>query len=91
MTLEEIKEKLIKDGNDPNDFNIYITETGYSVTPKWFYEPKKIAKKEDKPIKEDVEEVANMTFITAMDKDELVEMLVIALMRIDVLEERING
>ena len=40
---------------------------------------------------EDVNSVAELTTITAMDKDEIAEMLVYALQRIDELEARING
>ena len=91
MDLSTIKEQLVKEHKDPNDFNIKILENGYSVEPKWFYETKQIAKKEDKPIIEDVNDVAELTTIVAMDKDELAEMLVYALQRIDELEARING
>ena len=55
MTLEEIKQELIDQSKDPNDFNIKITENGHSITPKWFYENKKIAKQEDEPIIESVD------------------------------------
>lgn len=91
MGIEEIKQHLIDIGHNPDDFNIIITEHGYSITPKWFYESKQIAKKEDKPIIEDVNDVAEFTTITAMDKDEIAEMLVYALRRIDDLEARLNG
>lgn len=88
---EEVRQNLLEQGKDPNDFNIVVTENGHSITPKWFYENKQIAKKEDKPIIEDVNGVAEMTTIVAMDKDDLAEMLVYALQRIDELEERLDG
>lgn len=88
---DEIINSIIEQGLDPNDFEISITGCGRTVTPKWFYETRQIAKKEDKPIIEDVNDVAELTTITAMDKDELAEMLVYALQRIDELEEMING
>lgn len=91
MTIEGIKESLVREGRNPSDFNITITENGYSVTPKWFYETKQIAKQEDELIIDDVNDVAELTTIVAMDKDELAEMLVYALQRIDELEARING
>ena len=47
MTVEEIRQELISNGHDPDDFNIDVTENGYCVTPKWFYEIKQVAKKED--------------------------------------------
>ena len=91
MDIETIKQELINQGKNPNDFNITLTENGYSITPKWFYENKQIAKKEDKPIIQDVNDVAELTTMTALDKDELAEMLVYALIKIDELEARING
>lgn len=42
-------------------------------------------------VKDDVNDVAELTTITAMDKDELAEMLVFALQRIDELEARLDG
>ena len=89
--IEEIKNQLMQEGKDPNDFEIDVVGDSYSITPKWFYEQKQIAKKEDEPIIEDVNDVAELTTIVAMDKDELAEMLVYALQRIDELEARING
>lgn len=47
MNIEEIKQGLIEQGINPEDFKINTSENGYSVTPKWFYETKQIAKKED--------------------------------------------
>lgn len=91
MTLQEINQVLIQQGYNPDDFNIFTFENGYSVTPKRFYETKQIAKKEDKPIIEDINDVAELTTLTSMDKDEVAEMLVYALQRIDELEARING
>ncbi len=41
--------------------------------------------------KEDMNDVAELTTIVAMDKDDLAEMLLYALQRIDVLEGLING
>ncbi len=91
MELIDIEKELIKHGKDPKDFNINITENGYSTSPKWYFENKQIAKKEDKPIIEDLNDVAELTTMTSMDKDELAEMLVYALQRIDELEVIING
>lgn len=45
--IEEIKNQLMQEGKDPNDFEIDVVGDSYSVTPKWFYEQKQIAKKED--------------------------------------------
>jgi len=89
--IEEIKNQLMQEGKDPNDFEIDVVGDSYSITPKWFYEQKQIAKKEDEPIIEDVNDVAELTTIVAMDKDDIAEMLVYALQRIDELEARING
>ena len=54
MNIDEIKQELIEQGKSPDDFNIEITESGHSVTPKWFYESKQIAKKEDVKFKNEV-------------------------------------
>lgn len=91
MISEQIKQEIINQGKNPDDFNIKITENGYSITPKWYYEQKRIAKLEDKPIIQDVNDVAELTVLTAIDKDEIAEMLVYALQRIDELEARLNG
>ncbi|HZJ98834.1 MAG TPA: hypothetical protein VFC79_02445 [Tissierellaceae bacterium] len=40
---------------------------------------------------EDTNDVAEMTVLNAMDKDDIAEMLLYALHRIDELEEMING
>ena len=42
-------------------------------------------------LNQDINDVAELTTIVAMDKDEIAEMLVYALQRIDELEARING
>lgn len=49
-TIEEITQDLIDNGKDPEDFDIIIEENRYSVIPKWYYETKQIAKKEDIPL-----------------------------------------
>ena len=54
MNIDEIKQELIEQGKSPDDFNIEITESGHSVAPKWFYENKQIAKKEDVKVKNEV-------------------------------------
>jgi len=50
MTEQDIIQELINQGRDPDDFIIKITENSYSIVPKWFYETKKIAQKEDMPL-----------------------------------------
>lgn len=47
MNIADIHEDLRASGKDPNDFTIRFLDNGYSVTPKWFYETKQIAKNED--------------------------------------------
>lgn len=91
MTYQDIAQEIINTGQNPDDFNITVTEGGYSVTPKCYAETKWIAKKEDKPIIEDVNTVAEFATINALDKEELAEMLVYALQRIDELEGKLNG
>lgn len=89
MTLEEIKQELIGQGKSPDDFNITIFENGYSVTPKWFYENKQIAKKEDKPIIEDVNSVGETLAFALMDSNSIAETLAFALLKITELEAEI--
>lgn len=50
MTIDEIKQEIIDQGRDPEDFDIIITENGYAVTPKWFTETKWIARNEDRAL-----------------------------------------
>lgn len=89
--LESIIQELIDDGRNPDDFKITQKNGVIMIVPKWYYEMKQIAKKEDVPIIDDMNAVAELTTITSMDKDELAEMLVFALQKIDELEERIDG
>lgn len=91
ITVEEVKDILQKSNRNPDDFNIKIFENGYSVFPKWSYQPRQIAKEEDTPIIADVNDVAEFSTIIAMDKDEIAEMLVYALQKIDELEARLDG
>lgn len=88
---EEIKKDLIKNGIEPDDFKITVSEDRYEITPKWFYETKQIAKKEDKPIKEDVDVVAETAVFAMMDIEDLAQMLVHTFQRINELEAKING
>lgn len=90
MTIDNIKKELRDLGQNPDDFNINITENGYSVTPKWFYETKQVAKQEDKPIKEDVDIVAETAVFAMMDIQDLAEMLVYALNEIETLKGMVN-
>ncbi len=91
MTIEEIKQELIEQGKDPNDFNIKIIENGYTITPKRFYETKQVARKEGKLMKEDVDVVAETLVLAMMDIEDLAGMLVYALNKIDELEAKLNG
>lgn len=47
MREEDIKQELVKQGKNPNDFNIVMQGSAVMVTPKWFAEHKWIAQKED--------------------------------------------
>lgn len=91
MNLEDIKQELIEQCKNPDDFNIQITEEGCLVTPKWFYEIKQIAKLQDKPTKDDIDITAETLVLTMMDVEDLAEMIVYALNKIDELEAKING
>ncbi|MGB3926519.1 MAG: hypothetical protein WBL14_09170 [Caldicoprobacterales bacterium] len=91
MKLEEIKQDLIHHGKNPDDFNITITENGYSVTPKWFYETKQIAKKEDKPIIEDVNTMGETVAYNLIDINDIAETLAIVLIEINNLKAEIEA
>lgn len=91
MKINEIKQELIEQGKNPNDFDIELLENVYSITPKIFYETKLIAREENKPIKEDMDITAETLIFSLSDIEELADMLVYALVKIDELEERLNG
>ncbi len=69
MTIEDIKQELINQNKNPDDFNIEIAENGYSVTPKWFYENKQVAKIEDDKLKIEID------LATAMNTAETLEVI----------------
>lgn len=87
---EEIKQELIEQGLDIEDFNINVTENGYSITPKWFYEQKQIAKQEDKPIKDDVQDVAITTAYVLEDTMTTAETVALLFIKISELEAEIE-
>lgn len=91
MPRNEMEKEIIEQGMNPKDFDIFIEDDRRGYTPKWSYETKEIAKKEDKPIIDDVDTVADLVATTSIDKDELAEMLVYAMQRIDELEVKLNG
>ena len=91
MTMEEIKQNLKNKGKDISDFDIKITEIGYSITPKWFYETKQIAKKEDKPIIEDVNTIGETVAYNLIDINDIAETLAIVLIEISNLKAEIEG
>ena len=90
MTIEEIKQELINQGKDLNDFEITITEDGHTVTPKWFYEYKKIAKKEDEPIIEDVGDIGETVAYNLIDINDIAQTLAAVLLEIDNLKNEIK-
>jgi hypothetical protein len=69
MTLEEIKQELLKNGKDPEDFDIVISESGHLVTPKWYYQHKQITRKEIEPVEQ--ENISNMLAMTQMYEENL--------------------
>lgn len=89
MDIGTIKQELLKQGQNPEDFDIQVFEHGYSITPKWFHETKKIAKKEDKPIIEDVNDVAITTAFVLEDNMTVAETLAITLLEIENLKTEI--
>lgn len=92
ITIDEIKKNLIDLGLNPNDYLILLNEDSYEVWKKEV-SPNyaRFATQEDKPIKLDINDVAEFTTIIATDKDEIAEMLVYALQKIQELEGKING
>ena len=77
--IGQLEQELIEQGKNPNDFNIRVTENGHTITPKWFYETKQIAKKEDKPIKEDIDVTAETVVYTTSDVADLAETVVVSM------------
>lgn len=47
MNIDEIRNDMAKQGKDLDDYNIKLTNNGYTATPKSHYELKQIAQKED--------------------------------------------
>lgn len=91
MTIDDIKQELISQGKDPDDFNIEITEDRYSITPKRFYEIKQIAKKEDKPIIEDVNAIGKTVAYNLIDMNDIAETLALVLIEINNLKAEIEA
>lgn len=91
MTIDEIKQKLVEQGKDPNDFNIKIMQNSYSYTPKWFYEHKKIAKQQDKPIKEDVDVVAETAVTVMSDVSVTAETVAQLMVEIQILKSELEA
>ncbi len=91
MDIDKIKTNLIEQGLDVDDFNIVALENGYSISPKWFYEQKQIAKKEDKPIIEDVNTTGETIAYNLIDINDIAETLAIVLIEISNLKAEIEG
>ena len=91
VNLETIMQNLVEQGKNPDDFNITIMQNGYSVTPKWFYEQKQIAKKEDEPIIEDVNTIGETVAYNLIDINDIAETLAIVLIEISNLKAEIEG
>lgn len=88
--IEEIKNQLMQEGKNPDDFEINVVGDSYSVTPKWFYEQKQIAKQEDKPIIEDVNDVAITTAYVLEDTMTTAETVALLFIKISELEAEIE-
>ena len=89
--IEEIKNQLMQEGKDPNDFKINMTGNGYSITPKWFYENKQIAKEQDKPIIEDVNTIGETIAYNLIDINDIAETLALVLIEINNLKAEIEA
>ena len=90
MTIEEIKQELITLGKNPDDYKIDIFGDGYSISPKWYTQYKEIAKKEDVPIIQDINDVAGTVAYNLIDVNDLAETLALALIKIDNLKTEIE-
>ena len=89
MTIEQIRQQLIEEGINPDDVLVLPNAdgTGYQVWQKQ-YAPDyaRFADQQDTPIKEDVDTTAETVVYTAMDVQDLAEMLVYALEEIEALK-----
>ena len=86
-TNGEVRESIIQSNKDK-----YLIEERNIMTGNFLvFSDVKPLEIELSEVKDDVNDVAELTTIVAMDKDEIAEMLVYALQRIDELEARING
>ena len=92
MTSDDIKKELIEQGLNPEDYSILLEKNGYQIWKKEVAPNyARFATQEDKPIKLDINDVAEFTTVIATDKDEIAEMLVYALQKIQELEGKLNG
>lgn len=91
LTKDEVIQFIINRGDNPNDFKITSTDDMLKIEPQPSFEQRQVARQEDKPIKEDVDLVAEIALINAMDKDDITQLLMYALEKIDELEAKING
>lgn len=91
VMIEEIKNQLMQEGKNPDDFEINVVGDSYSVTPKWFYEQKQIAKKEDKPIIDDVNTIGETVAYNLIDMNDIAETLAIVLIEINNLKAEIEA
>ena len=89
IQIEQIRQQLVDEGINLEDVLILPNAdgTGYQVWQKQ-YAPNyaRFATQEDAPIKEDVDTTAETVVYTAMDVQDLAEMLVYALQEIESLK-----
>ena len=65
MTIEQIKQQLIDEGQNPDDYSILINNNGYSVwkkkfAPDFMKASEQISESGDKKVKADVDYLAIM-------------------------------
>ena len=89
--IEEIKNQLMQEGKDPNDFEIDVVGDSYSITPKWFYENKQVAKEQDKPIIEDTNVIGETVAYNLIDINDIAETLALVLIEINNLKAEIEA
>lgn len=87
--MEVIRQELVNNGKNPEDFNIEVKENFIKVTPKWSYQIRQLVKEEDRPIIEDVNAVGETLAFVLMDNNDIAETLAFALLKISELETEI--
>lgn len=73
MNIENARQDLINRGYNPDDFNIVKFDGGFSISPKPSFEQRKVAKEEDAPIVNDVNDIGEVLGVTLDDTVSIAE------------------